>query len=223
MRLLVAEDEQDLNNVISNKLKSVGYSVDSCLNGEDALAYATVSKYDAILLDVMMPKMDGWEVLKSMRERGNATPILFLTARDSVDDRVKGLDMGANDYLVKPFAFDELLARIRVLTRTGAGAASSVYTVGDLKVDGVTRVVRRGGKVIELSPKEFALLEHLAANRGKVLSRDNIAEHIYNMDYEGGSNVIDVYIRFLRKKIDDPYEKKLIHTVRGAGYVLKEE
>ena len=172
MRILVVEDEQDLNNVICNKLRASGYSVDSCLNGEDALDYIRVGRYDGVLMDIMLPKINGFEVVKMIRAEGDRTPVLFLTARDTVEDIVHGLDIGGNDYL---------------------------------------------------SPKEFALLEYMIINKGKVLSREAIEDHIYDVDYEGGSNVVNVYIRFLRRKIDEPFEKKLIHTVRGSGYVLKEE
>jgi len=173
-------------------------------------------------MDIMMPGMDGYEVVRRLREKNNATPVLFLTARDSTEDIVKGLDMGANDYLIKPFSFDELLARIRVMTRNVA-VYNGIHTVADLTVDSAARTVKRGKDIIDLSPKEFALLEYLIINKGTVLSRESIEDHIYDVDYEGGSNVVNVYIRFLRRKIDEPYDVKLIHTVRGAGYVLREE
>ena len=211
MRILVVEDEQDLNNVICNKLRASGYSVDSCLNGEDALDYIRVGSYDGVLMDIMLPKINGFEVVKMIRAEGDRTPVLFLTARDTVADIVHGLDIGGNDYLIKPFSFEELLARIRVITRNKDQGYASVHTLADLN------------REIELSPKEFALLEYMIINKGKVLSREAIEDHIYDVDYEGGSNVVNVYIRFLRRKIDEPFEKKLIHTVRGSGYVLKEE
>jgi len=222
MRILVAEDERDLNNVICNKLRASGYSVDACFNGTDALDYILFHRYDGVLMDIMMPGMDGYEVVRRLREKNNATPVLFLTARDSTEDIVKGLDMGANDYLIKPFSFDELLARIRVMTRNVA-VYNGIHTVADLTVDSAARTVKRGKDIIDLSPKEFALLEYLIINKGTVLSRESIEDHIYDVDYEGGSNVVNVYIRFLRRKIDEPYDVKLIHTVRGAGYVLREE
>jgi len=222
MRILVAEDERDLNNVICNKLRASGYSVDACFNGTDALEHILMNRYDGVLMDIMMPGMDGYEVVQRLREKNDMTPVLFLTARDSTEDIVKGLDMGANDYLIKPFSFDELLARIRVMTRS-VPAHTSVYTVADLTVDCASRTVKRGKDTIDLSPKEFAMLEYMIVNKGMVLSRESIEDHIYDVDYEGGSNVVNVYIRFLRRKIDEPYEKKLIHTVRGAGYVLREE
>ena len=222
MRILVAEDERDLNNVICNKLRASGYSVDACFNGTDALDYILLNRYDGVLMDIMMPGLDGYEVVRRMREKKNATPVLFLTARDSTEDIVKGLDLGANDYLIKPFSFDELLARIRVMTRS-IPSQTSVYTAADLVVDCAARTVKRGNDVIDLSPKEFALLEYLIINKGVVLSREAIEDHIYDVDYEGGSNVVNVYIRFLRRKIDEPYDTKLIHTVWGAGYVLRSE
>jgi len=222
MRILVAEDERDLNNVICNKLRASGYSVDACFKGTDAVEHILMNRYDGVLMDIMMPGMDGYEVVQRLREKNDMTPVLFLTARDSTEDIVKGLDMGANDYLIKPFSFDELLARIRVMTRS-VPAHTSVYTVADLTVDCASRTVKRGKDTIDLSPKEFAMLEYMIVNKGMVLSRESIEDHIYDVDYEGGSNVVNVYIRFLRRKIDEPYEKKLIHTVRGAGYVLREE
>ena len=222
MRILVAEDERDLNNVICNKLRASGYSVDACFNGTDALEHILMNRYDGVLMDIMMPGMDGYEVVRRLRDKNDMTPVLFLTARDSTEDIVKGLDMGANDYLIKPFSFDELLARIRVMTRS-VPAHTSVYTVADLTVDCASRTVKRGEDTIDLSPKEFAMLEYMIVNKGVVLSRESIEDHIYDVDYEGGSNVVNVYIRFLRRKIDEPYDTKLIHTVRGAGYVLRSE
>lgn len=222
MRILVVEDERDMNRIISKKLKVEGYSVDSCYDGEEALLYMEGAGYDGVILDIMMPKLNGIEVVKRMRQAGNHAPVIFLTARDSVSDRVAGLDMGANDYLVKPFSFEELMARIRSMTRRSAGALTNIFRLADLEVDCQAYQVRRAGSLIELSAKEFSILEYLIRNRGIVLSRETIESHIWNYDYEGGSNVVDVYIRYLRKKIDEGFEKKLIHTVRGVGYVLKE-
>lgn len=178
--------------------------------------------YDLVCLDIMMPVMDGIQVLKKLRAAGNQIPILLLTAKDSIQDRVMGLDAGADDYLVKPFAFEELLARVRVMLRKPAAIKSTTYTVGDLEVHVDTRKVFRQGKELTLSSKEYALLRYMAQNAGIVLSREKLEQHIWNYDFSGGSNVIDVYIRYLRKKIDEGFDKKLIHTVRGAGYVLKE-
>ena len=222
MRILIAEDEKDLNRILTSRLAAEHYSVDSCFDGEEALAYLESAEYDAAVLDIMMPKMDGLTVLKRMRKKNICTPVLLLTAKDSIEDRVSGLDTGANDYLVKPFAFEELLARIRVLLRKPADTPKTCYRVGDLEVHLDTHQVLRGQEEIKLSGKEFALLRYMVQNAGTVLSRDRLEEHLWNFDYAGGSNVIDVYIRYLRKKIDEGHDVKLIHTVRGAGYVLKE-
>lgn len=223
MRLLLAEDEEDLNYILTKKLSSDGYSVDSCFDGEEALAFLDAAEYDAAILDIMMPKMDGLAVLKQIRNKGKTTPVIFLTARDSVADRVLGLDSGANDYLVKPFSLEELGARLRAMLRTNHGRAGNQLVVADLVLDCATQAVTRGGKEISLSAKEYALLEYMMRNAGVILSREKIENHIWNFDYEGGTNVVDVYIRYLRKKLDDGYGKKLIHTVRGRGYVLRED
>ena len=223
MRILVAEDEQDLNMLICKKLRSQNYSVDSCRDGQEAIDALSVAEYDALILDIMMPKADGYAVLRTLRSKGDMTPVLFLTARDSISDRVKGLDSGANDYLVKPFSFDELLARVRSMTRTRFGMSDNVLQVADLVVDTASHKVTRGGAEIKLSPREYKLLEYMIRNRGIVLSRDQIETHIWDFAYEGGTNVVDVYIRYLRRKLDTGHETKLIHTVRGSGYVLREE
>ena len=222
MRLLLAEDEPDLNNLIVQKLKKEGYAVDSCLDGMEAFHYLTAASYDAAILDIMMPNMDGLTLLHRIRELGIRTPVLFLTARDSIDDRVEGLDAGASDYLVKPYSFKELLARIRVMLREHPSQAPSIfYRLADLTVDSTSHQVTRQGNEIPLSAREFAVLECLIRNQGRVLSREQIENSVWDFDYEGSSNMIDVYIRYLRKKIDDNYEPKLIHTVRGVGYVMK--
>lgn len=197
----------------------------ACYDGQEALDYLEVTEYAAVILDIMMPKADGLTVLKSIRKKKKNIPVLLLTAKDSIEDRVTGLDLGADDYLVKPFAFEELLARIRVMIRKSAsgGAQTNIIEIADLTVDLNTRKVLRAGNEIELSSKEFSILRYLALNQGIVLSREKIEQNIWNYDYMGSSNVIDVYIRYLRRKIDAPFEKKLIHTVRGAGYVLREE
>ncbi len=223
MRLLLAEDEQDLNTILTKKLTEEGYSVDSCLTGTDALDYLAAANYDGAVLDVMMPGMDGFTVLKRIREKGIRTPVLFLTARDSIDDRVRGLDLGAADYLVKPFAMKELIARVRALTRAVYQTATNILTADDLKMDLAAHTVSRAGAMIELSSKEFALLAYLLLNKNTVLSREQIEDHVWNFDYEGGTNVVDVYIRYLRRKIDEGHERKLIRTVRGTGYMIKEE
>lgn len=222
MRILLAEDERDLNRIIAKKLTADGYSVDCCFDGAEALDYAASADYDVMVLDIMMPKLDGLAVLRTLRQRGDATPVLLLTARDAVADRVKGLDSGANDYLVKPFSLEELAARLRALTRTRYGQASAALMVADLTLDSASHTVTRGGRPITLSAKEFQLLEYLMHNQGRVLSREQIENHIWNFDYEGGTNVVDVYISYLRKKIDGGQAVKLIHTVRSRGYVLKE-
>ena len=222
MRILIAEDQKDLNRIITKRLSAEGYSVDSCFDEEEALSYIEMAEYDGIILDIMMPKRDGLSVLHSLRKKGIGTPVLFLTARDAVEDRVLGLDSGADDYLVKPFAFDELIARIRAMTRKSAGNSSNIFSVADLVMDTASHTVTRGGKEIALSAKEFSLLEYLLRNKGHVLSRTMIENNLWNFDYSGGTNAVDVYIRYLRKKVDDGFEPKLIHTVRGCGYVLKE-
>lgn len=217
MRILVVEDEQDLNRILAKTLTAEGYSVDTCFDGVEALDYLEGAEYDAIVLDVMMPRMDGFSLLAQMRESGNETPVIFLTAKDSVPDRVRGLDAGADDYLVKPFSFDELLARLRVVMRKRGGSATNVFTVADLTVDTASHHVTRGGRTIALSAKEFALLEYMIRNRGVVLSRERIENHLWNYDYSGGSNVVDVYMSYLRRKIDADYPTKLIHTVWASA------
>ena len=223
MRILIAEDEKDLNRIITSRLKAEHYSVDSCFDGREALEYLESAEYDAAVLDIMMPGLSGLEVLKRIRAEGNQVPVLFLTARDGVDDRVKGLDCGADDYLVKPFAFEELLARLRVMLRRTAGNSHTTdeLTLADLTINMKSHQVARGGRAIELSGKEYAVLEYLMRNQGHVLSREQIEQHVWSFDYEGGSNMVDVYIRYLRRKIDEGFEQKLIHTVRGAGYVMR--
>ena len=221
MRILFAEDEKSLNKIITKQLKAAGYSVDSCFDGGEAYDLITMTDYDAAIFDVMMPVMNGFELVKKIRAKGIDVPVLFLTARDSIEDRVTGLDIGADDYLVKPFSFDELSARLRVMTRKKYGKKTGVITIDDLSIDTASMHVERAGKSIPLSAKEYELLRYLAMNKGVVLSRGKIEDHIWNYDYEGGTNVVDVYIRYLRKKIDDGFDKKLIHTVRGAGYFIK--
>lgn len=223
MRLLYAEDEEDLNKVVTKKLTEEGFSVDSCFDGREAIDNVQFTEYDAAILDIMMPHADGFAVLKELRKLKKNTPVLFLTARDSIEDRVTGLDSGANDYLVKPFSFEELLARIKVLTREKHNLTENILSIGDLELNLSSHIVTKGGTEISLTSKEYQLLEYLLYNKEKVLSREKIENHIWNYDYEGGTNVIDVYIRYLRKKIDDGFPTKLIHTVRGAGYVIREE
>ncbi len=223
MRLLVVEDEKDLNRILVKKLTSAGYSVDSCLDGSEAWDLLEYTSYDGVILDIMLPGLDGLTILRKMRSVSIAAPVLLLTARDTVPDRVKGLDTGANDYLVKPFSFDELMARIRAMTRPAFGMVDNRLQVDDLIMDCSSHKVERAGKEIILSAREYAILEYLMRNKGLVLSREKIENHVWNFDYEGGTNVVDVYIRYLRKKIDVDHEKKLIHTVRGRGYVLRDQ
>lgn len=223
MRILIVEDEPDLLDALKKQLQSSGYSVDACGNGLDAEDYLKMATYDAVVLDIMLPGIDGLTLLKKMRAEGNTTHVLLLTALDSIENKVNGLDAGADDYLVKPFAYDELLARLRVLLRRRSGQTTNILEYGGLVMDLNSRTVTRDGTEITLSSKEFAVLEYLLRNPGRVLSRDKIENHVWNYDFEGGSNVVDVYIRYLRKKIDNGFNKKLLHTIRGAGYVLREE
>ena len=223
MRVLVVEDEKDMNRLIVKTLTKAGYNVDGCYNGEDAVLHLLGAAYDVILLDIMMPKMDDYALLRQMRGQGDDTPVLFLTAKDTVVDRVAGLDLGADDYLVKPFDFDELLARIRAITRKRSGTRKNQLQLADLIVDIQQRTAIRGGQEIHLLPKEFSILEYMIRNPGIVLSREQLENQIWNYAYSGSSNNIDVYMSRLRKKIDGDREKKLLHTVRGVGWVLREE
>lgn len=223
MRILVVEDEKTLNTMITKTLTNEGYSVDSCFNGEDALHFLRMGEFDAVIMDIMMPKMNGIDAVKSMRAQNNNTPVIFLTAKDSISDKVFGLDSGAQDYIVKPFAFEELFARIRAVTRAAAGNNANLLTLCDLTLDIKSKTVKRGDNIIVLTAKEYDLLEYLMYNKGIILSRKKIENHIWNFDYMGGTNVVDVYIRYLRKKIDDPYDIKLIHTIRGFGYLMDEK
>lgn len=223
MRILVVEDEKHLNRIISEAVEDEGYSVDSCYNGVEALEYLECAGYDVIILDVMMPKMDGFELVRRLRSRGDNTPVLFLTARDAVADKVQGLESGGDYYLTKPFDFKELMAVVRVMARKYTGNRSNVYTIADLSLDSNTKTVTRAGKNIELTAKEFSLLEYMMRNKEVVLSREMIENNLWNYDYEGGTNVVDVYVGYLRKKMDTGFSKKLIHTVWGTGWVLKEK
>ena len=223
MRILVVEDEQDMNLLIQKVLKRSGYCVDGCFDGQEAEDYLAGTEYDVILLDVMLPKRDGYQLVADLRSKGVDTPVLFLTARDSIADRVKGLDLGADDYLVKPFDFDELLARIRVLSRKRVGHKSNQFTVADLTLDVERRQVYRAGQEIRLLPKEFSILECLMRGKGNVLSRRQIEDSIWNYDDTPSSNNVDVYISKLRKKIDGDSPVKLLHTIRGVGWVLRDD
>jgi two-component system copper resistance phosphate regulon response regulator CusR len=220
MRILVAEDHPSLARSIADGLRDEGYAVDLTFDGAEALHLAATNPYDAIVLDIMLPGRDGFSIIQSLRRRDVRVPILCLTARDAVADRVKGLDLGADDYLVKPFNWDELLARVRSMVRRGHGQKSTVVAVGDLEIDTARKCARRGGKTIELSAREYALLEYLAHRQGEVVSRSEIWEHLYDQHDENTSNVVDVYIGYLRNKIDKDHTTRLIHTRRGQGYLL---
>ena len=221
MRILVVEDAVDMNRLIVKTLTKAGYSADGCFDGEAVLDYLRGAEYDAILLDVMLPKLDGYGVLKKLREQKTDIPVMLLTAKDAISDRVKGLDLGADDYLVKPFSFDELLARIRAMTRKQAGSRSNLFTLADLTVDIRQRTAFRGGEEISLLPKEFTILEYMIRNQGMVLSREQLENQIWNYEYSGNSNNIDVYISHLRKKNDSGHSIKLLHTIRGVGWALR--
>ena len=222
MKILVLEDEKKTAAYLARGLTENGFVVDLAGRGEDGLHLARSVDYDLIILDVMLPGRDGWSILAELRRGGNQTPVLFLTARDTVHDRVKGLELGADDYLVKPFAFSELLARVRSVLRRRAPSQPEVLRVADLEVDLLRHKAARGGRRLDLTPKQFALLALLARRAGEVLSRTLIAEQVWDMNFESDTNVVDVHVRRLRAKVDDPFEQKLIHTVRGVGYVLDE-
>ena len=225
MRILVVEDEKKINDIIVKILKQEKYGVDSCFDGEEALDYIFSVEYDAIILDIMLPKLDGFEVLKKARAKGIKSPVLFLTARERIEDRVKGLDYGADDYLIKPFAFEELLARVRVLLRKNSNAEQkgNIFKIANLTVNCNNHTVFRDNTPIKLSAKEFSILEYMMRNQGRVVSKEKIEEHVWDFGYEGGSNIVEVYIKFLRKKIDTDFSPKLIHTIRRVGYILKVE
>ena len=221
MKLLIVEDESKIGDYLRQGLTEAGFMVDLSRNGLDGHHLAMTEAYDLLILDVMLPDIDGWTILKSLREAGRSVPVLFLTARDTVNDRVKGLELGADDYLVKPFAFAELLARVRTLLRRGAAPASeTALTVADLELDLMRRRATRAGQRIQLTAKEFALLELLVRHRGEVLPRSLIASQVWDMNFDSNTNVIDVAIRRLRAKIDEDFEPRLIHTLRGMGYML---
>jgi len=219
MRVLVVEDEKRIADFLSRGLQSAGYTVEVANTGGQAVDIVHSTEFDLVVLDLGLPDMDGLQVLQKIKNRKTIPPVLILSARDSVDDRVKGLEQGADDYLVKPFAFVELLARARVLLRRGAPTPERLQ-VGDLMLDCIRRKVNRNSDSIELAPKEFSILEYMMRNRGRPLSRTMIVEHVWDMDYDGLTNIVDVYIRHLRSKIDDKYPTKMIHTVRGIGYML---
>lgn len=222
MKILIVEDATKTAAYLSKGLAENGFVVDAAYDGEAGLYLARSAHYDLVVLDVMLPGRDGWSVLSELRRSGNQTPVLFLTARDAVPDRVKGLQLGADDYLVKPFAFSELLARIHTILRRGPARRQQVLRIADLELDLVAYKAVRAGRRLDLTPKEFLLLSLLARRTGEVLSRTLIAEQVWDMNFDSGTNVVDVHVRRLRSKVDDPFEKKLIRTVRGVGYVLEE-
>ncbi len=219
MRVLIVEDEKRIQDFLSRGLESAGYAVDAAMDGNTGVEMVHATEYDLIILDLNLPDIDGLQVLQKIRNRKASPPVLILSARDTVDDRVKGLELGADDYLVKPFAFVEMLARVRALLRRGQPTPERLQ-VGDLQLDCIRRKVLRSNENIELAPKEFSILEYMMRNRGRPLSRTMIVEHVWDMDYDGLTNIVDVYIRHLRSKIDDKFEAKMIHTVRGIGYML---
>ncbi|WKY45093.1 response regulator transcription factor [Eubacteriaceae bacterium ES2] len=221
MRLLVIEDDKALNDIIAKRLKEEGHIIDKCFDGSSGLDYAQAMKYDCIILDIMIPKIDGISLLKTIRAQGNESKVLILTARDEVEDRVKGLDAGADDYLIKPFAFDELYARIRALVRRQGEVKDSVLILEDLIMNTNDHSVVRGEKAIVLTSKEYALLAYLLRNQGAILTRSQILDHVWNFDFDYNSNIVDVYIKYLRGKIDKGFGTKLIHTVRGFGYMMR--
>lgn len=220
MKILIVEDEKKVANFVKKGLQEEGFAVDVADNGEDGLALATAAPYDLIILDIYLPKLDGIQVLTKARERKVTSPVLLLTVRATIEDKVLGLNAGADDYLTKPFAFEELLARVRALLRR-RGDAGMVFRVADLVLDPVRRTVIRGTRRIDLTFKEFSLLEYLMRNADRVLTRTMIIEHVWNYDFDNETNVVDVYVNYLRRKIDDGSDKKLIHTIRGVGYVMK--
>ena len=222
MHLLVVEDEKKTHEYLKKGLMENGFVVDVAVNGEDGLHLALTGNYDLIVLDVMLPDRDGWSIIAELRRNGKQTPVLFLTARDAVQDRVKGLELGADDYLVKPFAFSEFLARARSLLRRGPARQLERLRLADLEVDLIRHKATRDSKPLDLAPKEFALLSLLVRRTGEVLSRTLIAEQVWDMNFDSETNVVDVAVRRLRRKVDDPFPNKLIHTVRGVGYVLEE-
>ncbi|MGD2089363.1 MAG: response regulator transcription factor [Candidatus Aminicenantes bacterium] len=222
MRILIAEDDRKVAGFLKKGLKEEHYAVDVCYDGEDALFQAQVNQYDLIILDVMLPKRNGFSVCKAIREEGILSPILMLTARDQLEDKVKGLREGADDYLTKPFAFEELLARIQALLRRTQDYKTKTLNVGNLELDPVSRKITRAGKPITLTGKEYALLEYLMRNKGRVITQSMIIDHVWDMNYDGLSNVVNVYINHLREKIDKGFSQKYIHTIRGVGYKIDE-
>jgi two-component system, OmpR family, response regulator len=220
MRLLIAEDDPKLSSALARGLRAEGYAVDTAATGDEALLQARVYDYDAVILDVMLPGPDGFVVCRTLRDEGRWSPVLMLTARDGVKDRIGGLDAGADDYLVKPFDFGELVARVRALVRRGAPERPAVLRVGDLEVDPASRVVTRAGTQVELTAREFAVLEFLVRHAGEVVSRTQLLDHVWDQNFMGSTNVVDVYVGYLRRKLEEPFGRPLIRTMRGAGYAI---
>ena len=221
MRLLIAEDDLKLSAALARGLRGDGYAVDTAATGDQALFQARVYDYDAMILDIMLPGPDGIEVCRTLRREGRWSPVLMLTARDGVNDRIKGLDAGADDYLVKPFDFDELVARVRALVRRGAPARPAVLRAGDLEVDPAARSVLRDGRPVELTAREFAVLEFLVRHSGEVVTRTDLLDHVWDQNFDGSTNIVDVYVGYLRRKLEEPFGRQLIRTVRGAGYIIE--
>lgn len=221
MRVLVIEDEKQLLKIIGERLKEEGYVADLVKDGMEGLHFAESVDYDCIILDIMLPTIDGFSILRKLRARKINTPILILTAKDTIKDKVNGLDSGADDYITKPFSFEELIARVRAMLRRKSDEKETVLFISDLTLNLITREVFRGNHLIELTSKEFAILEYFLRNKGRVLTKSQIANHVWNYEFEYKSNIVEVYVRYLRKKLEDNFENKLIHTISGAGYVIK--
>ena len=221
MRVLVVEDDERLADSLARGLRGEGYAVDVAADGDQALVHARMYEYDVLILDVMLPSLDGLGVCRALRESGSWCPVLMLTARDGVQDRIRGLDAGADDYLVKPFDFGELVARVRALLRRGAPERPPVLVAGDLEVDPAVRSVTRAGRTVALSAREFAVLEYLVRRAGRVVSRCDVLEHVWDRNYDGSTNIVDVYVGYLRRKLENPFGRPLIRTVRGAGYLIE--
>jgi heavy metal response regulator len=223
MRILVVEDEKKVASFLKKGLEEEHYAVDTAFDGEEGLALAHINEYDLIILDIMLPKQDGMEVLRRIRANGSTVPIMMLTAKDSTDEIISGLDSGSDDYLTKPFSFAELLARVRALLRRRVKGKTDLLKVSDLSLSLSTHQVKRGEKRIELTPKEYALLEYFMRNPNRILTRTLIAEHVWDYSFDSSTNVVDVYVNYLRKKVDRGFEKSLIHTIRGSGYMMRDE
>lgn len=221
MRILVVEDERDLNRIITKHLKKNNYSVDSCFDGQEGLDFISYSEYDLIITDIMMPNVDGYEFIEKLRNNKNNTPVILLTAKDTLEDKIVGLDSGADDYIVKPFEFDELLARIRVLMRRNYGLATNIIQIEEVTLDLAKKQVAKSGEIIDLTGKEYEVLEYLMKNKGSILSRDQILNHVWDYEYEGASNIVDVIIKNIRKKLDRGEGNTIIYTKRGLGYFVK--